>query len=337
VVGEHARVRADRLERVDHRPVQRRLGTGHGRAEDGGPRDLVAERDPLAVPVDEAGGGQQADGRRRHAERVQQFGADRFGCAGEQLEATAHLGRQPGGPGEHGVPDARGHRGVRLGEDLAEEERVACGPAVDVGRVEPVSVDERGDGRPTQRGQLHAARARRGDQVAEDRAQRMVDPHRVAIGQHQQQGQARDPAGEEPHEVERRLVGPVQVLHHEHSRTRTQGVEHRREDLVLGRGAAQQCGHRRAQLVRDVAQRPQRAGGAQRVAHAPQRLRARLLDEGAQQDGLADARLAGDEDDGAVAGDGAASALVEQVKGVLAFQELHADDRRSDNPRCPLC
>ena len=35
--------------------------------------------------------------------------------------------------------------------------------------------------------------------------------------------------------------------------------------------------------------------------------------------------------------DGAASALVEQVKGVLAFQELHADDRRSDNPRCPLC
>ena len=149
----------------------------------------------------------------------------------------------------------------------------------------------------------------------------MVDPHRVAVGQHQQQGQRRDPAGEEPHEVERRLVGPVQVLHHEHARAGTQGVEHRREDLVLGRGAAQQCGHRRAQLVRDVAQRAERAGGAQRVAHAPQRLRvAGPLDEGAQQDGLADARLAGDEDDGAVAGGGAASPLLEHVEGMLTLQ-----------------
>ena len=154
VVGEHARVRADRLERVDHRRVQRRLGTGHGRAEDRGPGDLVAERDGPAVPVDQAGGGEHTDGRRRHAERVEQFGADRFGGAGEQLEAAAHRRGQPGGPGEHGVPHARGHRGVRLGEDLAEEERVARGPAVDVGRVEPVPVDERGDGRPAQRGQL---------------------------------------------------------------------------------------------------------------------------------------------------------------------------------------
>ena len=106
-----------------------------------------------------------------------------------------------------------------------------------------------------------AARARRGDQVAEDRAQRMVDPHRVAVGQHQQQGQRRDPAGEEPHEVERRLVGPVQVLHHEHARAGTQGVEHRREDLVLGRGAAQQRGHRRAP-ARPRRRAAARAGGA---------------------------------------------------------------------------
>ena len=72
VVGQHARVAADRLQRRDHRCVQRRLGTGHGRAEDRGPRDLVAERDGPAVLVDEAGGSQQADGRRRHPERVQQ-------------------------------------------------------------------------------------------------------------------------------------------------------------------------------------------------------------------------------------------------------------------------
>ncbi len=74
---------------------------------------------------------------------------------------------------------------------------------------------------------------------------------------------------------------PSAGLHHEHARAGTQGVEHRREDLVLGRGAAQQCGHRRPQLVRDVAQRAERAGRAQRVAHAPQRFRPGPLDEGA--------------------------------------------------------
>ena len=73
VVGEHARVPADRLQRVDHRRVQRRLAAGRGRLEDRGPGDLVAERDAAPVPVDQAGGGQHPDRRRRHAEGVQQL------------------------------------------------------------------------------------------------------------------------------------------------------------------------------------------------------------------------------------------------------------------------
>ena len=51
VVGEHARIAPDRLERVDHRRVQRRLGAGRGRVEDRGPGDLVAERDAAPVPL----------------------------------------------------------------------------------------------------------------------------------------------------------------------------------------------------------------------------------------------------------------------------------------------
>ena len=299
VVGEHARVAADRFQRLDHRRVQRRLGAGYRRAEHRRSGDLVAERDAAAVPVEQAGAGEHLDRRRRDAECGEQLGADGFGGARQQLQAPPGVGGQPGGPGQHGVADALGQRRLRLGEDLADEERVARGAAVDVDRVEPVSVEERGDRGPAQRGQLQPARVRRADEVAEDRAERVVGAERVAVRQHEQQRQRSDPAGEEPHEVERRLVRPVQVLDDEHARAGAQGVEHRGEDLVLGGGAAQQGGDVGAELVRDVAERAERAGRAQRVAHAPQRLRLRPrpLDEGAQEDGLADARLAGDEDD----------------------------------------
>jgi hypothetical protein len=78
--------------------------------------------------------------------------------------------------------------------------------------------------------------------------------------------------------------------------------------------------------VRDVAQRAERAGGAQRVAHAPQRLRfgPHPLDEGAQQDRLADARLTGDQCDAALPGDGAVGTVDEHVEGVLALQQSHS-------------
>lgn len=55
----------------------------------------------------------------------------------------------------------------------------------------------------------------------------------------------------------------------------------------------------------------------------PQRLRLlpHLLDEGAQQHGLAGARITGDEHDAAVARDGALSALGQHIEGMLAPQQ----------------
>jgi hypothetical protein len=127
VVGEHAGVAADRLEGVDHRRVQHRLGPGRGRLQHRGPGDLVPERDTAPPAVEEAGGREHLDRGRRHVERVQQVPVDRLGCAREQLEGAAGRRGQSGGAGEHGVPDALGQRGVRLGEDLADEEGVARG------------------------------------------------------------------------------------------------------------------------------------------------------------------------------------------------------------------
>ena len=143
------------------------------------------------------------------AEGGEQLAADGFGGARQQLQAAPGRRGQPGGPGEHGVAHALGQRRVRLGEDLADEERVARGAAVDVGRVEPVSVERASATADLLSG---VSCSRRASGVAtrspSTGLQRVVGAERVAVRQHQQQRQRGDPAGEEPDEVERRLVAP---------------------------------------------------------------------------------------------------------------------------------
>jgi len=53
-----------------------------------------------------------------------------------------------------------------------------------------------------------------------------------------------------------------------------------------------------------------------------------VADEGAQENGLADAGVAGDEHDGALPGAGATGALDEHVQGMLALEEWHHSDIR---------
>ena len=270
VVGERAGVGPGRLEGGDHRLVQRRLGAGGDGAQDRGPGDLVPEGDTVRVAVDQPGGHQRIDGRRSHAERAEQSGVGLLGRARQQLQVAAHRRGQGRDPRDDGVTDAVGQGSVRLRDDLADEERVARRPAVHVVGVDVVTLDEPGDGRAAQRSQLQAAGVGRRHEVAENRPQRMVDGHRVAVGQHQEQRQGRDPAGEEPHEVQRRLVTPVQVFDDQDVRRPAQGLEHGGEDLVLRRPRLQQSGHRGVELRRHVAQWAERARGDQRIAHSPQ-------------------------------------------------------------------
>ena len=129
-----------------------------------------------------------------------------------------------------------------------------------VGGVELVAFEQLGDGGPAQRRELHAAHTRRGDEIAHHRAQRGIGADRVAARHDHQQRQRVDAAGEEAHEVGGRLVGPVQVFHDEHAGRLAQGVQHRGEDLVLGRRVAQACGDGGPEPARDVAQRPSGRG-----------------------------------------------------------------------------
>ena len=306
VVGEHARVarRPTRARRSSPRaaPARRRAAPRPSTADraiscrKATPRPCRSSR-PVAASTSTVAGGTPS--------AASSSPPTRFRGARQQLQAPPGRRGQPGGPGEHGVAHALGQRRVRLGEDLADEERVARGAAVHVGRVEPVSVEQCGDRGPAQRGQLQPARVGLTHEVAEDGAQRVVGAERVAVGQHQQQRQRRDPAGEEPDEVERRLVAP--------------SAGPRRRTRAGGR-AARRAPRRRSRAGRRVPRSrpatsgpsscatsrsgPSGRGRAQRVAHAPQRLRTgpRPLDEGTQEDGLADARLAGDEHDRSVAG-----------------------------------
>jgi hypothetical protein len=77
--------------------------------------------------------------------------------------------------------------------------------------------------------------------------------------------------------------------------------KYRGEDLVLGRRTAQARGDRGPERARDVAERPERAWGAQGVAHAPQDRRRHPFGERAQERGLADARLTHEQNEVAVA------------------------------------
>ena len=185
-------------------------------------------------------------------------------------------------------------------------------------------VDQLGHGRPAQRGELEPARVRGADEVAQHGAQRVRGAHVLPVGQHQQRRECVDAAGHEADEVGGRLVGPMQVFDHEDAGSGPQRVQHRGEDLVLGRRSAQAGGDRGPERTRDVAERPERAWGAQGVAHAPQHRHRCLGGELAEQDCLADPGLAGEEHDRAPTRGRAAGTVAEHVEGMVALEKPHA-------------
>ena len=121
----------------------------------------------------------------------------------------------------------------------------------------------------------------------------------VAIGHHEQGRQLLDAPAEELHEVERRLVGPVQVLHDHHGRAGLvpERVEDRGEDGRARDLGVEQGAQRSRQRLGDVPQRSQRPRGEQGIARAPQHAgRVTVeLGEALHERGLADARLAADQ------------------------------------------
>ncbi len=164
-------------------------------------------------------------------------------------------------------------------------------PALDPGQGR-----DRGRGQRRQQDTVH----RGWGKVSEHGAQRMLGPHLiVTVGDDQHDGEMPQAAPEELDQIERRLIGPVNILDDEDRRRGTprQVVDCCIEDdVAVGRrlkGGAE-CLPR---LPRHVVERRQGMGREERLAASPEHARGRALavHELLQERGLADPGLAAHE------------------------------------------
>jgi hypothetical protein len=108
--------------------------------------------------------------------------------------------------------------------------------------------------------------------LAEHDPDRMARVERVvAVAQDDQHTIRRDPARQQPEHVERRLVGPVHVLHDQHGRlVPAQLLDQRRRHLVRDRLTQQPLRELGAYVGGEVVNRPQRPRREKRIARPAQ-------------------------------------------------------------------
>lgn len=180
---------------------------------------------------------------------------------------------------------------------LGHEERVSGRPAVELAGVEPRLGGKLTDRLSGQRRELQASHGIAGRKLAEHDAQRMVAVKLVAaVREHKEQSCVFRLTREDPHDIERRLVGPVHVLDDQDGRRDgTQRLDERDRDIErLGT-----CGDERLRLAAQFGHRLQqwteRPWREQRVARArqPRDPARKLVAKLSQQGRLADSCLAG--------------------------------------------
>jgi hypothetical protein len=120
----------------------------------------------------------------------------------------------------------------------------------------------------------------------------------VAVGGDHERGRGPDSPTQQPEDVQRRFVRPVEVFEDQDRRAgRPQLADELGGDRMWPRVPRDELLQRAADLLRDVQERPQRAWREERVTRAVERPYRRLpLQERAYERGLAPARLAADED-----------------------------------------
>jgi hypothetical protein len=260
----------------------------------------VPERDPRRLGDQHSGGQallQRVGGRAGERLEEPELGSRRYD--GDRFLQRSCGRAEPGGPGEHRVPD-RVRDPLRLGgQRLDDEERVAGGLAVELVGVDTIRLGELGDRPRGEPGGLQPPDPPAPRQLSEQDPQGMRAVELVvAIADDHQRRHRLHPAGEQPQDVERRLVRPVHVLEHEHGRDpRAQLARQRHHHRVRHRTTLND----RLQLapggLGNLDQRPERARREERVASAPEdpRRPAALLAEPPQEDRLADPGLAADQ------------------------------------------
>ena len=215
----------------------------------------------------------------------------------ELLERLAAVRAQAANPGEHGLDDRGGDDVGRGGQHLGDEERVAAGDAVHGAGVGAGARGQPPHRRARQRRQRQPVHRAPG-QGAQQALQRVRRAELVvAEGQDEHRGDRLDPPRQVAEHVERRVVGPVDVLDDERRRRRGRELgQDRGVDVVHGPALGERRLERSTGLERGVAQRAERPRRHQVVARRQQHPRAagRRSREGADHAGLADPGAAAD-------------------------------------------
>jgi hypothetical protein len=172
-------------------------------------------------------------------------------------------------------------------------------------------------------------------QIPEHEAQRVVALQRVvAVGRDHQRRHPLHPPAEQLHDVERRLVGPVEVFQDDDGRLPDRAAQ-RPEDLAGGCAALGHLRQLSAHLVGDVDQRPERSRREERLARPGQHPDGLLaLAERTHDRRLADPRLAAEHDHlPAPAATNLREAVVELREVAIALQQLHTSTLGPSRPR----
>ena len=316
-------VRPDRLQRREY-PCVSLSGAQRGeRLLDGPAREFVAERHRVLVHGEHSpllrGQGVLDPARAQHVQQGR-LGAGRDD--GEQLQQRPGRLGQRRQPGQHGLAHRRGDPFVLGREQLGDVERVAARRGVHPQPPAGITRQPRHRLR-RQRTQLDA-HGHGGVQAAEHPLQRHGGGGLVLpVGQHQQDGQAVHPPGQERQGVQRGLVGPVDVLDDDDGLAvqlvEQGGVD--RGDVAAG----QRVGQRGTAAAGDVVHRTQRSGRGQVVTRPDQGGNGPVqpVEEGAHQAGLAQTRAAADERHPPRPGPRRGECGGEAVQWGLPLQELH--------------
>ena len=158
----------------------------------------------------------------------------------------------------------------------------------------------------------------------------------VTVAGQQQRGHPPQAAAKEAEQVDRGLVGPVDVLHHRHGEGRRRvdlGQEGREQPVPRGLTTAEPSEFP-AGLRGDIEQGTQRPGGEQALAGAPQTASVRQPGlERLEERRLPDPGLPRHQDVPAVALPGFAGVLGQRLQKQCPFQQLHDAPEITARPR----
>ena len=294
---------------------------------------LVAEREPVGTGDEQPVGDTVVDGpgvrARQHAQqrRLDPRRDDR-----RRIEGGPRRGGQARRPPEDGVAHGGGDRRRGRGEDLGHEEGVARRDSVHRGRVDMPPPGQLGDRVDRQRVQHHAAGGAVGGQVAEHGPQRVRGTDLVvAVGEHDHDRVIADAPRQEPHEIQRRLVGPVDVLEDDDHRASggAQRVEGGLEQLAARCVLVEEVGDRSPDGGGDVRQRTEGSRGGEGVAPPPHDVRLGVqFGELRQQRRLAHAGLAGHQHDPARPRCGVVEGAPEDGQRLVPLEQSRRRHRR---------